>query len=303
MAEIREKELADIRKLRLDELDHLDLLRRQAVEDIQKNQNIFTRGLSAKLEARFLKMIQEKSGDNYKDLKEGIYKSVLESFDEQIFEVGQGFEKDIRHEVKVATQGRQKGFRTAIMLGIGAVMGLAFVFVFQGGDLWKALQGINEAGLTAAEQYSHKMYNQRVENKFSPVMTPGFKESYTQNVLYTPFYLDKLQSSEIREKWIKVLNKFLTRDLALEDDSVVQLVAIESTLVSRLKAERDQINPEYLDVSLKKMEKLERESVDKIRGIFKNQTQYNRYTQFSKKFWTQEIDSPAQNSREAASQR
>lgn len=290
MAELRQKELSDIQKLRFDELDNLDKLRRQAVSDIQRNQNTFTKGLSDKIEAYLLKSLKDVSPGSKQVNKSELDRLVFECFNEQIFEIEQGFDKDIRAEVKVATQVRKSSLKKVAGFFAGVSATFVLLFVFQGGNLWNAIQGMNEAGLTAAEQYSRKMYQERSSSKFQPQQVPGLKASYTDNVLYTPFYVERVQDKDTREKWIKILNRFLTRELALEDDSVVQLVAIESTMVSRLKAERDQINPQYVDISIKKMQKLEQESSARIRHIFKSQTQYERYLALSKSFWGSELN-------------
>ena len=289
MAELRQKELNDIQKLRLDELDNLDKLRRQAVDDIQKNQNHFIKGLSEKLEARMLKWGKVSGVSIPADLRQETDELVLQSFNEQIFEMGQGFEKDIRTQVKVETAQRQKSLKKFGAYSAAVAVAIVGLFVFQGGSLKNVIQGIDEAGRTAAEQYSRQMVEQRAGNKFEPVMSSDLKATYADNVLYTQGYLEMAQNSDIREKWIKLLNKFLTRELALEDDSVVQLVAAESTLISRLKTEREQINPEYIDVSVQKMQKLEAESVKRIRQIFKTTKQFDRYNKVARDFWTQEL--------------
>lgn len=121
-----------------------------------------------------------------------------------------------------------------------------FVFSYNGGSIAHLIRDLNQNGETAAEVYGREKREERSTNKFNPMQTEGIRSNYTDNILYTKNFLELKNENSTQEEWIRDLNRFLSKEMILEEDDIVKFIATESSLISRLKEEREMINPDSL---------------------------------------------------------
>jgi hypothetical protein len=300
LAAVREKESKDIQRMRIEELQKIEALRNKAVEEIVQNKAIFKIKLAEKLQGLFVALHKQANDDlNLPALKTEIFNMVQGAVEEQSFEITQKHEGDIRHLVKEETQKRKS---TAKRLGLAftaVAAAAAGIFVLQGGDFSHILLGKNSQGETAAEEFGRQQREQRATKKFEPPQSDFIKSNYTDNVLYTRNYFSVYTNSQIQEQWITLLNELFSKQFNLEDDAIVKFVAAESTLVTTLQQEKDQVVPDFAQIGIEKMRKIEKESTQTMKDILKDPARVRKFQSISEKFWHEKLAErlPASNSR------
>jgi vacuolar-type H+-ATPase subunit H len=290
LSAVREKESKDIQRIRIEELQKIETLRNKALEEIVQNKAIFKLKLAEKLQGLFVALHKQANDDlNLPALKTEIFNMVQGAVEEQSFDITQKHEGDIRHLVKEETQKR-KSIARRLGLAISAVAAAAAgIYILNGGEFSHILQGKNLQGETAAEEFGRQQREVRESKKFEPLQSDFIKSSYTDNILYTRNYFSVYTNPQIQEQWISLLNGLFSKQFHLDDDAIVKFVAAESTLVTTLQQEKDQVIPDFANIGIDKMRKIEKESTQIMKDILKSPAQQRKFQSISEKFWHERL--------------
>ncbi len=290
LSKLRDKELKDIDRLRVDALAQIEALKTKAIEEIVHNKSMFMINLSERIQGLFV-ALHKKSTDelNLPALKTEVFNMIQGAVEEQSFELTQKHEGDIRHLVKQETQKRKLTAQKSAM-GLLAIAASAIGFyIYQGGNIENIMLGRNSSGESAAEEFGRQQREQRDSKKFEPPQSDFIKSSYTDNVLYTRNYYSVFTSPQMQEQWITLLNGIFSKDFNLEDDAIVKFVAAESTLVTKLQQEKDQVVPDFAQIGIDKMRKVEKESTEQMKAILKDPAYIRKFQSISEKFWHEKL--------------
>ncbi|MCB0414973.1 MAG: FHA domain-containing protein [Bdellovibrionales bacterium] len=122
--------------------------------------------------------------------------------------------------------------------------------------------------------------------KFSPVQDDKFKDNYTDNIIYTSGYREKMTDEDgYKKRWINELNAFFVDDLELEHNLIVDFITIENNLVQSLIYKRDQIKLDRSEKQISEMRNLENEKVDELKKMLKSPMNYKKFVEFRSLFW------------------
>lgn len=149
----------------------------------------------------------------------------------------------------------------------------------------KALMDSLRPDKSAIDVVKEEMQAEQEKNTFKPNLTENFKESYTENILYTNGYLEKERNPEYHDLWIKELNKFVIDDLNLKEEVTVNLVAAESVLLQQLEEQRGKITNKQLKEGIKKLEDIESVSMNKFTDLLKSDANVEKYLKFKGSFY------------------
>ncbi len=120
---------------------------------------------------------------------------------------------------------------------------------------------------------------------FNPELTPEFKSTYTERVVYTQAYVTTELSPEFREQWILELQDYFVHTLRLDENNLVPFIALEANLIRELDEERQKINGNFVDEGLERMREIEASFDKKIRQNIKSDDHYKKIMTFKKKFF------------------
>ncbi len=271
--EIRSSEMARLETVKAREEAALYERKNHHIEEITRNLDMVFRSRAGKLE----KMIN--NGDAfYKEIGEVVRKVVNQEYDvhqEQVKTI-MTFNPDDVKKVKKFWQ-KTVGF---------SVLGIALIALhFQFPEWPTVLMQKIRPDKSASEVIKEEMKQEQLKNAFNPNLTPNFKETYTENVLYTENYLGNERSSSYHDLWIKELNKFVLDDLNLSEEATVNLVAAESVLLKNLEEQRAKITNKQLKEGIKKLEDIESDAVVKMSQLLGGENNYEKYYKFKNDFY------------------
>ncbi|MES2528722.1 MAG: FHA domain-containing protein [Bdellovibrionota bacterium] len=107
---------------------------------------------------------------------------------------------------------------------------------------------------SASQLYADKQKTEwREKNTFNPVTTAGYKDNYTDNIIYTTDF-DKVYAQEdFQNDWILKVHDYIVKDLEMSEDIAMDFISAESTLVTELGNLKKDLHPKILDQGIKKM--------------------------------------------------
>lgn len=127
----------------------------------------------------------------------------------------------------------------------------------------------------------------RQQSIYKPEQTPLFKDTYTDNVLYTTHYLEFENDEQFRNQWIVSIKEYLMVEGKLLDDKADEIISKEGSLIVGLSQEMLSIDARNAEKGISRMrekenaytELLTRSMNDETRKGFreKKQSFYERY--------------------------
>jgi len=131
----------------------------------------------------------------------------------------------------------------------------------------------------------------------------NFRDSYTDNVLYTEGFIEMKEDDQTQKAWTLELNKFFQGELGLTEKAIVQFGSAEGRLIRTLVDLRKAIVPQTSTVGIQKMREEATPIVKEMRFIVRTEVNWNRFQNFHREFYqkyTQTFINRAPASKESA---
>ena len=284
----RKDVLTEIDKIKIKEKEALHKEAQDYLDQLKAQRVRFIKRLSTDIEGFFLAM------KNSTDLTNGsiqkrIHGSVLNAFDESYVEMSKAGDLDVRVEVIEISKRRKIAFQR---VGIAMFSLFLIYFVatsFFGFDILKMKDSDNSKNESAIQAMSREKMEREAARKFNPTQDEVWKGSYTDNILYTLGFINAEKSNELEEHWIRRLHQVFVTELKFDDEMVARLVGVERSMLTRLDEERAQIHPDFVSLSVDKMQKIEKDSLEKMKEILKTEENLARFMLENQKFWEASI--------------
>ncbi len=300
--EMRDKELGRLNERKKQEEDYIANMRLQEVEaqkarrvDEEKQRKARQANYILEISRNLELMLVPKVKDalkgkevNFTEFSTQISSIVETVIHEETFTTSATLEQLGTNSVSEYDKKRRKKIFKWSAIGASAVV--AFVFIFFPKipqTALTALKGLNRDGETAAQVYVKDQGRKNEALRFDPKQSDEYKETYTDNVLYTRNFDKIIAGKEFHDKKVKDIDKFLREELKLDEETVVRVVASEETLVSALKRMKKEVNPKSIDEGIKKMRDLEEERVSSMKDLLQGSENYEKYQAKMKSFYAE----------------
>ncbi|HPI39155.1 MAG TPA: FHA domain-containing protein [Pseudobdellovibrionaceae bacterium] len=128
---------------------------------------------------------------------------------------------------------------------------------------------------------------------FKPTQDDLFRDNYVDNVIYLKKYSEIKLKEETVQAWTKTLSDidFLTQH-GLSEEDIIYFVAAETNMVKRLEELKSKIDQVYLKEELERIHNAEKEDIDRLARILKNEENLRLIRDMEKSFF-QKLRSPA----------
>lgn len=189
-----------------------------------------------------------------------------------------------KKQTSLVSLKRREKFRT-LFLGVltGAVLALG---AQKGYRQVKA----NQAPMKAKVQQAAEDRKRDLEvRKFAPLQSRDLKPTYMDAVIYTEGFTRAYMSDEFQRKLLGALTPYMLKTWRMDEDKVIQVLSVSSSLVKALIEKKDAIHPDFIPQGLEKMKELEAESLTRMRQILGTQVKVESYRKFERKFYEEFI--------------
>ena len=123
--------------------------------------------------------------------------------------------------------------------------------------------------------------------KFNPRMTDTFKDTYTDNVIYTNRFKDLWLTDELQRDWTIAVDDVIVNKLGLKDYKVIDYISEEFKLVRELINIRQKIRPDNETEKIEEMRQFEKESNEKLKTLLEGDNNFKVMQKSMKKFFIQ----------------
>ena len=144
----------------------------------------------------------------------------------------------------------------------------------------------------SSDYFTRKLEEEKANRpKFLPEQNRIYKESYTDNLLYTECFLLVKTDEEIRKQWTLKLNDYLIKEFEVDEDVVVKFLPVESRLVNDLAESMKTISPNFVDDGVQKMRQMELSYKIEIESILGSSENFQKFWAFQGEFYNETIQS------------
>ncbi len=114
-----------------------------------------------------------------------------------------------------------------------------------------------------------------------------FRDSYTDNILYTEGFIEMKEDVETQKVWTLGLNKFFQGELGLTEKAIVQFGSAEGRVIRELIEQRKNIIPATSAAGIEKMRELEAPVLKEMKFIVRNEANWQKFLTFHRNFYVQ----------------
>lgn len=180
--------------------------------------------------------------------------------------------------VKAKSVGIKLKKETWIGIAVGAVAVCSLIGFF-------IIQHLNRNTASSDSYVARVGEERRAARIYNPTMSPEYKSTYTDNVLFTTGFVKTELDTRYQDKWIVSLNRFVVHKLDLDDRIVVSLVPLETGLLRRLEKMRAQISPSTEKTYIEKMREAEEETLNKMEKVLGGQKNLQVFLKHKRAFY------------------
>lgn len=189
----------------------------------------------------------------------------------------------------------------AIRAGIPAA--LALIMTFDLGSVRSHLVSYSKDLIKQKESAADKFVkDQKIawteKNTYTPTTTPGYKATFADNILYTTDFEKIMESEPYQNDWILKVHDFIVKELELSEEVAISYISSEGTLLKEMSQARKELNPQYLDVGLKKLKDLEETHLGWLKQKITDPMKEEKFLAFRKDYFDaryNESKSPLRN--------
>lgn len=273
-ARIAKDEKAHLEELKLQTTRKIRDLEMQMLEELHDKKERMSRELTLTVET-YLK----NTPDAKKSTLKGLQDEISNLLEKQIVTVTQDDSAKAKQASLVELKRRQKWLTGTAGALIGVIMALGGEHLY---FVMKNEPSPMQRRVAAAQEERKADLEQR---KFNPPMTLDYKNTYVDNVVYTEGFTARYTSDDFQQKLMKALAPYMLKTWKTEEEKVIELLGITSTLVKVLAEKRANIHPDFVPQSLDKMKADEREAVERMRTLLGSQVRVESFKKFEKQFY------------------
>ncbi len=127
------------------------------------------------------------------------------------------------------------------------------------------------------------------ERKFEPAQDAEVRDTYTDSIIYTKNFVSLYRDSEIQSRWVKEASNYFFNSWRIPEETTIEILSKEKTLVQELSDKRNNINPDFVEQNIKKMRESEVDSVAFMKDKLGTNVKFEAFKKFEKKFFMNEI--------------
>jgi hypothetical protein len=146
--------------------------------------------------------------------------------------------------------------------------------------------GILRQQESASQLYADKQKTEwREKNTFHPVTTTGYKDNYTDNIIYTTDFENVYAQEEFQNEWILKVHDYIVKDLELSEDVAISFISSESTLINELAELRKDLHPKIIDQGVKKMRDHEAAQLTWLSEKIPDESKRDKFSSFRREYF------------------
>lgn len=197
-------------------------------------------------------------------------------------------EQILEFNPEMKKKARQVIGKYFLKVGIPAIV--ATVLLADIGSVRTGIQNQVTALLKQSESSSdvfvkNKQQEWKEKYTYNPETTVGYKDSYTDNLLYTTDFMKVMEDENFQNDWILALHGFIVSDLELSEELAINYISSEGAMLKEMAQLRKDINPQFLDQGLGKLKELEKTNLGWVDEKLSDPAKKQKFVEFRKNYY------------------
>lgn len=273
---LKAQEAKKFEDFRVNELKELQKIR-DAHSDSIKN---FSVDLSQEIATK-LELLASKSGYTKFDFEKHF--ELINSVIQIKGAVNTGSES--KHAQQLESWKNRKRKENFVLISKGFAVGLVVVFAFN--FIYQKLN-IDPVQLELAKLAAENKAKD-VENRFIPIKTDKYYDTYLESTLYTDRFSDIYLNDKNQQEWVNYATKYFLRQWKVEEEKVIEVISNSNALVQNVTTEMPKLKKSKLKTDLAKLKDLEDEYVKNQAQILGSNVRYEAYKKIEKEFFQSKL--------------
>lgn len=271
---IQKKEEMHLEQLKLETTRKIQDLEQNLLEELHLKRDGLGRELGLRIEAYFKENPPTQS-TSYRPLQDDINKWL----NQQIVSLSKDPATEAKRQSLVSLKRREKWRAILVGLIIGAVG------VYSGQRVHRQLRSnLSPMQKRVADAQEERRLDLE-RRKFSPTQDRELRSNYMDSVIYTQNFVEIYTNEEFQKKFLKAVGPYLLKTWRVDEDKVIELLAVTQTLVKALEERKQTIHPDFVSQGLEKMKELEAEAHKKMRQVLGTQVRIESFKKFERQFY------------------
>ena len=171
------------------------------------------------------------------------------------------------------------------LMSKGFMMGLALIFA------GKFIYDKIHIDPVKEEMAQLALENKRrdIENKYIPVRTDKYYDSYVETTLFTERFAEVYLDPRVQQEWVTYATRYFLRQWKVEEEKVISVISNSNALVQNINESIPTLKKTRVKNDIAKMKELEGEYVQKQANILGTNVKYEAYKKLEKEFFRAKI--------------
>lgn len=190
-----------------------------------------------------------------------------------------------KHAQQLESWKNRKRKENFVLISKGFAVGLVVVFAFN--FIYQKLN-IDPVQLELAKLAAENKAKD-IENRFTPVKTDKYYDTYLESTLYTDRFSDIYLNDKNQQEWVNYATKYFLRQWKVEEEKVIEVISNSNALVQNVTSEMPKLKKSKLKTDLAKLKELEDEYVKTQAQILGSNVRYEAYKKIEKEFFQSKL--------------
>lgn len=283
--EVRELQLQQQKQMdqaKLEQVSLLNKMREDMVEEIYKSKEALSREILNNVESEVVPLT---NAAGWMKMHPRLLQKITDTLEEKTAGLST---QDRTQGLDSKTIQKKKRIEKWISLSQGLVAGLALFYIGQ--FSYQKFVDDSNPMKTAADEEARRRAEDLERRKFNPPQDEELRETYADCVIYTRNFTTSYLDPAFQEKWLKAATTYFLKQWRIEEEKTIEVLSSVNTLVKNLQEKKEAIHPDFIPDGLKKMNELEKETVQKIVETLGSNVKYEAFRKFEKKFYLKESE-------------
>jgi hypothetical protein len=188
------------------------------------------------------------------------------------------------------TQARDKAARYWKKMGIAAGVGFVLILgrvAFPGlySTVGRSVASALEVKDNTDEAVRRMLRERQLAMTFVTEQDQRFRDSYTDNILYTEGFIEMKEDIESQKLWTLELNKFFQNELGLTEKAIVQFGSAEGRMVRELLEDRKSLIPATSAAGIQKMRGVETGYIKEMKFVVRTEGNWQKFLSYHRDFY------------------
>jgi hypothetical protein len=294
LAELKRRADQEVRQVRAGALAEIDAAKEREAKDFMNRVHKRSKEIGDQIDRVVGAKLATQFGVNMDPVAMKAFSDEIHSIVDSVLGPGKGSsvskEATFSTILPVNTQARDKAARYWKKMGVAAIVVFVLILgrvIFPGlySKVGRSVASALEVKDNTDEAVRRMLRERQLSMTFVTEQDQQFRDSYTDNILYTEGFIEMKEDIESQKLWTLELNKFFQNELGLTEKAIVQFGSAEGRMVRELLEDRKSLIPATSAAGIQKMRGVETGYIKEMKFVVRTEGNWQKFLSYHRDFY------------------